>query len=146
MTPYECVGFPFRTDADYDGTVPDLVDRMIDDSDRVPCPAGFEGWSYRDPSGAGLLAFVAKDDAAGTRSLDCLKPVFYGGSNQRVAAGPMVDAESCQFCHIVRVDVLDAAGAAAYPLVARISDPRFRRFTWEEGRRGEIQATLFAME
>ena len=57
MTPFEAVGFPFATDEDYDGLVPMTITKMMKEARRLPCPAGAEGWSYRDPSGAGLLAF-----------------------------------------------------------------------------------------
>jgi len=113
---------------------------------RLPCPAGSEGWSYRDPSGAGILAYTAKDEESGHRRLQCLKPVFYGGSRQPVVAGRLVEAEDCPYCDVARVQVQDGAGKDAYPLVVRFSDPEFRRFSWKEGRRGRLQTTLFATE
>jgi hypothetical protein len=146
MTPYECVGFPFRSDSDYDGAVPEVLERMRAEAERVPCPAGFEGWTYRDPSGAGLLAFYEKNAETGTRSLACLKPVFFGGSKQTVTTGSLVEAEDCGFCDVARVEVLDGRGETAYPAVVRISDPYFRRFAWKAGARGKMQATLFALD
>ena len=146
MPPFECVGFPFKTDEDFDTVVPDVIERMATEARRLPCPAGFEGWSYRDPSGAGLLAYISKDAATGGRSLHCLKPTFFGGSRQEIAAGSFVEAEECPFCDVARIEVLDATGAVAYPAVVRISDPAFRRYNLGEGNRGRIQITLFALE
>jgi hypothetical protein len=144
MTPFECVGFPFLTDEDFDTLVPGTIEKMMPEARRLPCPAGAEGWSYRDPSGAGILAYTARDEEDGHRRLQCLKPVFYGGTRQTVVAGRLVEAEDCPFCDVARVQVLDAAGREAYPLVVRFSDPEFRRFSWKEGRRGRLQTTLFA--
>jgi hypothetical protein len=146
MTPFESVGFPFRSDEDFDRLVPKTITKMMHEAKRLPCPAGAEGWSYRDPSGAGLLAFIARDEEEGSRSLHCLKPVFYGGTRQTVTAGKLVEAEDCPFCDVARVVVLDADGKEAYPLVVRFSDPEFRRFSWKEGRRTLLQSTLFATE
>jgi hypothetical protein len=146
VTPFESVGFPFRSDSDYDDAVPAVLDRMMAEAERVPCPAGSEGWSYRDPSGAGLLAFFSKDADAGTRSLACLKPVFFGGSRQPVSTGALVEAEDCAFCDVARVDVLRKSGDVAYGAVVRISDPYFRRFSWKAGTLGLMQATLFGLE
>ena len=144
MTPFECVGFPFLTDEDFDELVPATLEKMMPEAKRLPCPAGAEGWSYRDPSGAGILAYTAKDEETGHRRLQCLKPVFYGGSRQAVTAGRLVEAEDCPYCDVARVTVHDAAGAEAHPLVVRFSDPEFRRFSWKEGKRGHLQSTLFA--
>jgi len=146
MTPFECVGFPFLTDEDFDTLVPSTIEKMMPEARRLPCPAGAEGWSYRDPSGAGILAYTARDEEGGHRRLQCLKPVFYGGSRQSVLAGRLVEAEDCPFCDVARVMVLDAAGTEIHPLVVRFSDPEFRRFSWKEGRRGRLQSTLFATE
>ena len=146
MTPYECVGFPFHSDSDYDGAVPEVLERMAAEAERLPCPAGYEGWTYRDPSGGGLLAYYEKDPAGGARSLSCLKPVFFGGSRQPVRTGSLVEAEDCGFCDVARVEVLDASGATAHPAVVRIADPYFRRFAWKEGIVGQMQATLFALD
>ena len=146
MPPFECVGFPFKTDEDFDTVVPDVIERMATEARRLPCPAGFDGWSYRDPSGAGLIAYISKDAATGGRSLHCLKPTFFGGSRQEISAGSLVEAEECPFCDVARVEVLDAKGEVAYPAVVRISDPAFRRYNLGEGSRGKIQMTLFALE
>jgi hypothetical protein len=146
MTPFECVGFPFLTDEDFDVLVPATIEKMMPEARRLPCPAGAEGWSYRDPSGAGILAYTARDEESGHRRLQCLKPVFYGGSRQGVTTGRLVEAEDCPFCDVARVVVHDRAGKEAYPLVVRFSDPEFRRFSWKEGRSGRLQTTLFATE
>jgi hypothetical protein len=146
MTPFECVGFPFLKDEDFDTLVPATIERMMPEARRLPCPAGAEGWSYRDPSGAGILAYVGREDGEEHRRLQCLKPVFYGGTRQRVLAGRLVEAEDCPFCDVARTIVLDGAGREAYPLVVRFSDPEFRRFSWKEGRKGRLQSTIFATE
>ena len=143
-SPFECVGFPFLTDEDFDTLVPPLLEKMMPEARRLPCPAGAEGWSYRDPSGAGILAYTARDEETGHRRLQCLKPVFYGGTRQDVLSGKLVEAEDCPFCDVARVTVLDARGDETHPLVVRFSDPEFRRFSWKEGRRGRLQTTLFA--
>ena len=145
--PFESVGFPFRSEEEFDRLVPAMVERMMKEARRLPVPAGAEGWCYRDPSGAGLLAYIARDEESEDhRRLQCFKPMFYGGTRQDVVGGSLVEAEDCPFCDVARVDVLDARGAVAHPLVVRFSDPNFRRFSWKEGRKGQLQCTLFAAE
>lgn len=96
---------------------------------------------WADASGAAVAVVLDADEV----TIACVKPTMVTQRRTTVVAKSIIESDSCAYCSLLEVDVVDPAdGTVLYPLKIELDDWPAARARVRPGRRYELGLAAFA--